>query len=1076
MKRLGLLLGLCLLILTTSLPLLAAETVEEVVQQSGFEGGVVLHLGCGDGSLMGEIHTLAPNSLLHGLESDMILFWTAQKQLYDSGLYGPVTVAYWDEETIPFVSNFANLIIVEEATDELAVEIDRVLAPGGTALIGDQIIVKERPDEMDQWHQYLYDATGNAVSQDELIRPPLYHLQWVGGPRWARHHDVMSSVSACVSSDNKIFYIFDEGSSFSPLLPSRWKLICRDAFNGTILWKRDIDHWFPNLHGLKSGPASLPRRLIAIEDRVYVTLGIEAPVSVLDAASGETIATLPHSEGTEEIIYDDQQIYLVVDDSEGKSELARSPYSAAIPKRTKRIVRFDLGANEIAWEAESDWIAPMTLCADESRLYYFDGETVVAQEKTSGDELWISDSMKTMTTLPVYLAPKLLVHDGIVMFVGSENYDNAGGSRGDLTAVSAESGETLWTARHPACGYKSPEDLFIIDERAWSGDIMAHRWFENEFDSTSEMLGVDIRDGSEQVSFTPDVDAYWFHHRCHPGRATENYIITSRTGIEFVDPKTQEWSPHHWIRGACLYGVMPANGMIYAPQHPCACYLGAKLFGFNAIAPRDDSNPVLQPTPDEKRLTPYGSLSIFSASDPDEASWPAYRHDNQRSGAASCEIENINAQEWSVQLPGRLTPPVLANGKIVVSLKDRHAVYALDAKTGEVLWRFIAGGRVDSAPTLYNDHVYFGATDGLVYCLNLIDGAPIWTYQAAPTPLKHMYFENLESTHPVHGSVLVEDGKVHLVAGRSMFVDGGIRFLILNAGTGKKLTERVMGDTVPGTDEPLQMRHEVLNMPVALPDILVGNRENLFLRYQKMDWDGERQDIGFDRGLYGDIREDIETANSVADDQTGPDAHLFSGSGFLDDTWWHRTYWIFGKTNAAGWAGYHRAGRSAPAGRIMSFDDERIYTWGREKKYFKWSKQYRYYLYASDYEYEQQWGTTLPILPRAMVLADEKLFLLGPREVLDQEAAVSAMNTVEQQELATMQEQELGGENGSVLLCVDPTSGETTHSFHVDALPEFDGMVAAYGRIYASTTDGRILCLGNEGEPMELINATTSGE
>ncbi|MHC4434836.1 MAG: hypothetical protein ACYTBS_23605, partial [Planctomycetota bacterium] len=34
-----------------------------------------------------------------------------------------------------------------------------------------------------------------------------------------------------------------------------------------------------------------PRRLVAQGDRVYVTLGLDDPISLLDAATGETVAT-----------------------------------------------------------------------------------------------------------------------------------------------------------------------------------------------------------------------------------------------------------------------------------------------------------------------------------------------------------------------------------------------------------------------------------------------------------------------------------------------------------------------------------------------------------------------------------------------------------------------------------------------------------------------------------------------------------------------------------------------------------------------------------------------------------------
>jgi len=103
-------------------------------------------------------------------------------------------------------------------------------------------IVKQRPKEMDEWTHYMHDSTGNAVSNDTLVGPPA-NLQWVGSPRWTRHHEHMSSINALVSANGRLFYVMDEGSRASIQLPPKWHLIARDAFNGTILWKRSIPLW-----------------------------------------------------------------------------------------------------------------------------------------------------------------------------------------------------------------------------------------------------------------------------------------------------------------------------------------------------------------------------------------------------------------------------------------------------------------------------------------------------------------------------------------------------------------------------------------------------------------------------------------------------------------------------------------------------------------------------------------------------------------------------------------------------------------------------------------------------------------
>lgn len=64
------------------------------------------------------------------------------------------------------------------------------------------------------------------------------------------------------------------------------------------------------------------------------------------------------------------------------------------------------------------------------------------------------------------------------------------------------------------------------------------------------------------------------------------------------------------------------------------------------------------------------------------------------------------------------------NGVVFFSSLDTH-VYAVDAKSGEIIWKFKTGGQVVSTPLVHNDHVYFGSFDGHVYCLDL-EGGLLW--------------------------------------------------------------------------------------------------------------------------------------------------------------------------------------------------------------------------------------------------------------------------------------------------------------------------------------------------------------
>ncbi|MHC4398349.1 MAG: hypothetical protein ACYTG0_01575 [Planctomycetota bacterium] len=79
-------------------------------------------------------------------------------------------------------------------------------------------------------------------------------------------------------------------------------------------------------------------------------------------------------------------------------------------------------------------------------------------------------------------------------------------------------------------------------------------------------------------------------------------------------------------------------------------------------------------------------------------------------------------------------------------------------------------------------------------------------FRAAPRDNRLMAFEQLESVWPVHGSVLIHEDILYCVAGRSMFVDGGMRLLKLDPVTGEKLSEVILDDKDPETGETQKTR------------------------------------------------------------------------------------------------------------------------------------------------------------------------------------------------------------------------------------------------------------------------------
>ena len=1073
-----------------------AQSAARILDATGVTGGLVVHLGCGDGQLTAALRA-NPGFTVHGLAKSEDDVQKARAEIAKRGLYGPVSIDRWDGRRLPYADNLINLLVCEDGDAPQMAEISRVLVPQGVAYVGRdgqwQKTVKPRPEGIDEWTHYLHDSSGNPVAHDTVVGPPR-QLQWVGSPRWARHHDHMASMTSLVSSGGRMFYIFDEGPTASVMLPPKWRLVARDAFNGTILWKREISSWNTHQWPLKSGPAHLTRRLVAIGDRVYVTLSLESPVTALDAATGQTTLTYKGSDRTREILVHDKMLLAVVgrEPSPLPDWRRRDTYVWANTRRanadwawggTERGVKaYDVESGRLLWETQAP-VAPCSLAADSARVIFYDGEKIVCLNRSDGKLRWESEPVAASLPVHTSTGPRTVLYEDVVLFSGNT---------GKTTAFSATDGSKLWEAKQFPSGHQSLRDLLVVDGLVWSAAIAGGG-------DPGKFEGRDPVSGELKREFPCDADIYWFHHRCYPSKATDRYLLTSRNGIEFVDPAKKHWETHHWVRGGCIYGILPANGMTYAPMHSCGCYLESKLNGFNALAPGPVELPTEKQLSDAVRLErgpAYEKIGGGQSSGNNQGDWPTYRHDAARSGAASTDVKIDLKQAWKTKIGGRVTSPVIADGQVFVASVDTHTVHALDVADGRLKWSYTAGGRVDSPPTVYRGLVLFGSADGCVYAVRTADGVLAWRYRAAPIDRRMVAFEQVESAWPVHGSVLVHDGTLYCTAGRSIFLDGGIRLLQLDPITGRKKSETVMDELDPESGKNMQVHVKALHMPVALSDVLSCDGKYLYMRSQKIDFDGNRLEIP------------VENVNQ----QPAEGSHLFCQVGFLDDSWFHRSFWTFGRRVSGGYGSWLTAGRMVPAGRILVFDDQTVYGYGRKPQYYVNASVLEHHLFAaekhvmpeaidrigkanrainarsdfksansSDWKVRRgfpvedltaaryHWALDQPALQvRAMLAAGDKLFVAGHPDFVDERRALRLPDDEDANQNLRRQADALEGRYGGRLWVVSKSDGRPTARWNLESPPVFDGLAASDGRLFVSGIDGSVLCLGSDGAaPLE---------
>ena len=1035
------------------------QNSREILKTTGVRGGLVVHIGCGNGRLTAALRA-NERYLVHGLDTDANNVQKARNYIQSLGLYGVVSVQKWNGGLLPYADNLVNLVLSEDLDGVSTDEVMRVLRPLGVAYIKSAgkwtKTVKPWPEETDEWTHWLHSPDGNAVARDSAVGPPR-HIQWAAKPLWSRHHNTVPSTSAMVSARGRLFYISDEApAGLHGSLPDKWFLVARDAFNGVLLWKRPIPEWGwrqwnTEWEGRFDMPPHLPKRLVAAGERLFATLNFNAPLTALDAATGEVLQVYEGTNNTDEILYQDGLLILSVNNE------AREPKEDNKAPVKKSVCVIDADSGQELWRkglysglrAKYDSSQPfgrLELITGDDQVFFADHDAIISLDLKSGKEKWRVPRPQFEEQLRMYSIRMsdqcvLVYQDGVILFAQPEMKKRRSWHTlpGTLYAYNTKDGKFLWKHQYGGWAHNWQPDVFVIDGLVWLHEHIAIETTRHEPDSKNgieyAVIGLDLKTGRLKRRFsTVKTNKVDHHHRCYRGKATERFLLPSRRGVEFLNLETEENLLHHWARGGCLHGIVPCNGLLYLTPHPCKCYIETILNGYFALAPRSGRVPLAKREETDsgcfEQGPAYGKIRKRKSEIKNQNDWPTFRHDPLRSGSTTASISRALAPSWQAPVGSRISPPVVAGGKVFISSIDEHLVKALDATSGKTVWTFTAGGRVDTPPTIYKGLVLFGSMDGWVYCLREVDGQLAWRRRVARCERLVGAYGQIESAWPVHGSILVKEGTAYLTAGRSSYLDGGIFLYALDPVNGEVIEKRTLYSPDPDTDEMLLPTFNRKVIPGALSDILVSDGSSVFMRQEK---------------IFGD--------------DSGAKGHIFSTAGFRDDAWFNRTEWVIGAVSksqlvvfndqmACGIAAYRKdkqshsfqtgdngyqlfAGHWKPqlprkpaAGSKAKANQPAIRVAGKKKKF------------------EPRWKTRVPVRFTAMVLVEQRLFAAGPPDIVDPKDPLGALE----------------GRKGAKLWIVSANDGKKLAEYQLDSPPVFDGMAVIDGRLYLSLKNGKVVC------------------
>lgn len=1009
--------------------------------KAGVPGGVVVHIGADE---LGFLASLGKSGayLVQAFDRDAGRVSAAREEIQGAGVYGTVSVLELGA-ALPYPDDTVNCVIASASQGLSLAELKRVIRPGGMLLHVENGVwhtdAKPFPDDIDDWTHFLYDAGNNPVSHDRRVAPPR-SLRWVTEPLWARDHGQLGWVM--VSAGGYLYTIEDEGPIAYSELPPVWKLVCRDGYNGRTIWKRDIADWFPENLYFRSGPNQLMRRLVARDDAIFVTPGLYAPVSVLDPRTGRTVRALEGTANTEEIIAGDGMLFLLINpaltNAVNEYYLPRTTGLRQIPAMKKKIAAVDPATGTITWErcdGDTANVMELSLAADAARAYYLTGSSLVCLDRKNGKTLWKADRPIAMNR-PTWSVPTLMVQRDIV-YVGERDEArgaekkalSGGGAPCTITAYAAGDGRALW--RCPAeDGFHSPVDIMAIGGEIWSGATASKEkgGFTVIRDAVTGAVTRERKPDSVYCGYSAG------HARCHRGKATERFLITGRDGIQFIDTGGGALEALRFIRGNCGFGIMPANGLLYVPPNGCACMFYEKLPGLLALSGAD--SPAI---PGAIPVPALATATCPERADPEPDDWPMFRHDSARGGSVDTTVPEPIGELWRAKIGGRLSAIAAAYGMVYCASVDAHTLYALDASRGTVVWRFTASARIDAPPALAKGRAYVASLDGNIYALGATDGARIWTLDASAGARLMPARGQMESERPPHG-VLSHDGSIYVIAGRSPYLNGGYILYKINAETGDVVVRRVIS---------LGGGNEKSSRETFLPDVPSADGDGLYIRQARFSLD------------------------SLEDLPGKP--HLWSGTGFLDDTRYNRSYWLFSEKLEFGNPHWFIQGNTAPSGTLMCFDGGAFYCFGvraygppfrnkdedaltpnnfqlsavgRDFKTLPWDKKVKFAA-AGRRLITEDWSVPLDMDAVAMVRTKDGLFIAGP--------IVKGRDTP----------QALAGAEGIALRSVRPSDGTIVFEHKLDALPVFDGLIAAKGRLYLACVDGSVRCLGPK---FEMVN------
>ncbi len=545
-------------------------------------------------------------------------------------------------------------------------------------------------------------------------KPPLA-LKWRGGPRTQK----AGALKAAFGGDT-LFCLERMEDDSGSLAPGKAVVIARGAYNGHILWLKEVGNWARWIG------------IAADEDGnvfVKIPIGRYCKLLKLSGRSGKTLFEIKKASTNTAALRCIEGRLLT---------LGGKVYSRQTGKHL--------------WTLPSYRWLPLHGAVLGDHIYFFNGKTLQKRQLEDGKIV----QEKALKEVPQTFMVTMKFAD--LLMLRPRNPRNPL----QFYMVDPKEMKVLWKY-DPS---QETNNWNFLNSRFHTYDktlfIYQRRNQKGSYIDEIALHAFESRSGKHLFDkiIAPAGDFHGCFRELHFGRYIVYYDL-------WVDLKKFEIKKIHMPHPACFIGSLQTDWFVYD-------FPSRKSGPVTAVGPAD---PLLPDT--NKRLDILKSTGIqpSTTAPTEEKDWPMFRGSIRGGNASPMDLGTELQTAWDTRIgtgtiyygltmsrPTGLTQAVTGYGLAITGDIDANRVVAVEMSSGKIRWVRPVGGRVEYPPTMYKGRCLVGAKDGWIYCMDAVSGKLLWKRLAAPAEYYIGGWNKIESMWPVVSDILVANGKAYAAA------------------------------------------------------------------------------------------------------------------------------------------------------------------------------------------------------------------------------------------------------------------------------------------------------------------------